>query len=516
MKSRQRAAAIFKSIVCLVILIGIVNELLFARAAIAEPGNPANPVKSSSRNIEDFKQKMDEQVPKWQENYGVPGVALGIVHEGRIAYTLNYGYADKKKKIPLSDNTLFQAASISKSLTAWGILHLADEGLLSLDDPVGKFLTRWQLPASGFNHDEVTIRRLLSHTAGLSPHKGYLGVAPGKRLRPIEESLSGKGWFNEPVKITGKPGAEAVYSGGGYTMLQLVIEEVTGMPFDRYMKEQIMKPLGMKSSSFRQEPTDSNLSKAYGYFGQELPNYQFSEQAAAGLKTNTTDMMTLILASMEVSNSESKGHGVITSKRVEEMQKPVLSENGLGVFVKKLSNQHTLIYHSGDNRGWHSFYGLIPDTKDGLVILTNSENGIELRQDIYHAWIEYETGTLPEGHFSIAEQRKHNSVISVVIGAALGVYLLLFAVRLSSGRRVFITKHKKKPYVRAGIRTFLLLLTGTTLFCTSYVWSVLSLNLGNKINFLLIMAWLVALLIAGFFPKTPKSSDTLIAKKPYS
>ncbi|PDY15075.1 penicillin-binding protein, partial [Bacillus cereus] len=91
----------------------------------------------TNRSIENFKKKMDEQVPKWQENYEVPGVAIGIVHEGRIAYTLNYGYVDKKTKKAVSDDTLFQAGSISKSLTAWGILHLVDEGRLSLDDPVG-------------------------------------------------------------------------------------------------------------------------------------------------------------------------------------------------------------------------------------------------------------------------------------------------------------------------------------------------------------------------------------------
>ena len=92
----------------------------------------------------------------------------------------------------MSDDTLFQAGSISKSLTAWGILHLVDEGRLLLDDPVGKYLTKWKLPNSEFNNNEVTIRRLLSHTAGLSAHKGYLGVAPGKHLDSIEESLSEK------------------------------------------------------------------------------------------------------------------------------------------------------------------------------------------------------------------------------------------------------------------------------------------------------------------------------------
>ncbi|EOO20457.1 serine hydrolase domain-containing protein [Bacillus cereus] len=492
MKKRQKVSIICKSILCFIICILITNEAWFTKAVRAESGT------LTDRSIENFKKKMDEQVPKWQGNYNVPGVAIGILHEGRIAYTLNYGYVDKKTKKAVSDDTLFQAGSISKSLTAWGILHLVDEGRLSLDDPVEKYLTKWKLPNSEFNNNEVTIRRLLSHTAGLSAHKGYLGVAPGKHLDSIEESLSGKGWFNEPVEITKNPGAETIYSGGGYTILQLVIEEVTGIPFDRYMEEQIMKPVGMKSSSFLQRPENPNLSKAYGYFGEELPSYQFTEQAAAGLKTNVTDMMTLILASMDANN---KGNGVIKSERVQEIQKPVLGESGLGVFEKKLSNQWKLIYHSGDNRGWHSFYGFIPNTKDGLVILTNSEGGIDLRQDIYHAWIEYETGKLPESHFSLAEQRKNNSIISIVIGAALGVYLLLFLIRLYNGRGTFIFKHEKKPYIRLVVRVFLLIITAMLVFFAAYLWRILSLNSGNTINFILIMAWIITLLISGFFPK---------------
>ncbi len=198
----------------------------------------------------------------------------------------------------------------------------------------------------------------------------------GNIFDSIEESLSGKGWLNEPVEVTNKPGSETIYSGGGYTILQLVIEEVTGIPFDRYMEEQIMKPLGMKSSSFLQRPENHNLSKAYGYFGEELPRYQFTNRLLQVLRQMLPDMMALILASMDANN---KGNGVIKSERVEEMQKPILGENGLGIFEKKLSNQWKLLYHSGDNRGWHSFYGFIPNTKDGLVILTNGEGGIDLR-----------------------------------------------------------------------------------------------------------------------------------------
>lgn len=485
-------------ILCLIISILTTDKLWFTKVVKAEAD--INP----NESMEDFKKEMDERVPKWQQTYGVPGVAIGIIHDGRIAHTLTYGYADKKKEVPIDNDTLFQAGSVSKSLASWGILHLADEGRLSLDAPVEKYLKGWKLPNSEFNNDEVTIRRLLSHTAGLSPHKGYLGVAPGKPLYSIKESLSGKGWFNDPVQITNKPGKEAIYSGVGYSILQLVIEEVTEMPFDRYMEEQIMKPLGMKSSSFRQDPKDPNLSKAYGYFGQGLPNYQFTEQAAAGLKTNAADMMTLILASMDTGNQKSKGYGVIKKERVEEMQKPVIGENGLGIFVKNLPDQQKLIYHSGDNRGWHSFYGFNPSTKDGLVILTNSEEGIDLRQDVYHSWMEYETGEMPEENSTITKMRKNNLIISVVLGVSLGIYLLLFAVKVKSGRRAFIIKHEKKPYIKVGIRTFLLFVIGTLLFCAAYVWSSLRLASGNTTNFLLIMSWLLILLITGFFPKKSK------------
>lgn len=509
MKKSKRTSSFLKNVVCIFIFIFIMSELTSTKVARAESNILAD------RSIENFKKKMDEQVPKWQENYDVPGVAIGVVHNGRIAYTLNYGYADKEKRKEVNDNTLFQAGSVSKSLTAWGVLHLADEGLLSLDDPVDKYLNKWRLPNSKFDNNEVTIRRLLSHTAGLPTHKGYLGVVPGEQLDSIKESLSGKGWHNDPVEIIKKPGSEAIYSGIGYTILQLVIEEVTGKPFDRYMEEQIMKPLGMKSSSFRQNLENSNLSKAYGYFGQEIPYYQYTEQAAAGLKTNVTDMMTFILASMDTNDHKGKGYGVIKSESVEEIQNPVLGENGLGIFESQLSNQWKMMYHSGDNRGWHSFYGYILNTKDGLVILTNGENGKDLRQDIYHEWIKHEIGKFPESYFAFKEQRKINAIISVVIGATLGIYLLLFVISLNKGKRTFVLKREKKPYIGVGVRTLLLFSIALYLFCRTYMWSTLSLSVSNRINIMLIMAWIIALLITGFFPKKRSSTNKTLKAEGY-
>ncbi|WP_339276856.1 serine hydrolase domain-containing protein [Paenibacillus sp. FSL W8-0426] len=492
---KRKVQNLFRCLVCLVVILVSVGEYVKTVEAA--------PLSQTPRKIEEFKHLLDEQVPVWQDKYDVPGLTVGIVHEGRVAYLLNYGYADKKNKIELTDQTLFQAGSISKSVTAWGVLKLVEKGLVSLDDPVEKYLTSWKLPDAKFNPDEVTIKRLLSHTAGLSAHKGYLGTAPQSRLSSIEDSLNGKGLFNEPVRITDTPGEKEVYSGGGYTILQLVIEEVTGMAFERYMEEEVLKPLGMDSSSFHQDPNDPRMSKAYGYFGQELPNYQFTEQAAAGLKTNSTDMMKLILASMDHLN-RMQGNGLLENELVEEMQQPVIGESGLGVFIRKLSEEQTFIYHSGDNRGWHSLYGFIPETKEGLVILTNSDNGIDLRQDIYHAWIEYVTGSLPEGHSSLTQSRTNNFILSISIGTLFGIYVIMFGIRMATGRRVFFTKLKDKYVVKLGCRTLLLVAAGALLFYASYVWQILNLSSGRKDYVMLILAWLFVLVLTGFYPKKRK------------
>ena len=135
---------------------------------------------------------------------------------------------------PVDGDTVFQAASISKTLTAWGVMRLVEQGALELDAPVGRYLTRWQLPPSPYNHDGVTIRRLLSHTAGLSLH-GYPGIAPEQPLPTLEESLSGGHPGAEDVRVVSEPGTTYAYSGGGYTLLQLVVEEVTGeKDFERF------------------------------------------------------------------------------------------------------------------------------------------------------------------------------------------------------------------------------------------------------------------------------------------
>jgi CubicO group peptidase (beta-lactamase class C family) len=146
-------------------------------------------------------------------------------------------------------NTVFQVSSLSKWISAFGIMKLVEDGKLDLNAPVSKYLTRWQLPAGEFNNEEVTVRRLLSHTAGLTDGLGYSGFETGTQVQSVEQSLTKASDADEgltgAVYVGIKPGSEFKYSGGGYTLLQLLVEEVSDRSFASYMKESVFDPLGM-------------------------------------------------------------------------------------------------------------------------------------------------------------------------------------------------------------------------------------------------------------------------------
>lgn len=450
-------------------------------------------------NIKSFKNKLDNLAPELLKRYNIPGTSIGVIQNGKVVYILNYGMADKSKGKAVDNNTIFQVGSVSKTLAACGIMHLVDDGKIKLDAPAEKYLTRWHLPPSKFNKNDVTIRRLLSHTAGLSIH-GYAGTKPGKKLDTLEESLS-KG-----VKIIAKPGSEFLYSGGGYTLLQLIIEEVTKKQFDKYMYEEILRPFGMKYSTYSNNITNSNMSKAYGALGQTLPNYNFTEEAAAGLKTTIPDFSKFILAMMDGNNGEARGRSILKSQSIDLMFTPVRSNYGFGVYNSNLPDNSTLIWHGGVNIGWRAQYGMIPEKKDGLIIFTNSDNGQNLVDDIFDYWEQYETGIMPQQYYTNKKVRSYFLYVAAALVVLLGIYILFFAVKLKSGKRIFISKNTKKSYVKLSIRLIMLVLFLGIWCVFFYVLDVASvMPYGfNKITCAVIM-WSVVLFISGLFPKVSSS-----------
>lgn len=313
----------------------------------------------------------DENIPTALKENKVPGLALAIIKNGNVVFKKGYGFSDIDRKKKVNAKTGFNIGSISKMFTAWGIMKLVEEGKIKLDAPVSDYITKWKLPTSEFDEKKVTIRNLLQHTAGVSVH-GYNGLETKEELSSTIESLSGKNNQEEAVKVIMGPETKWQYSGGGYTMLQLVIEEVSGKSFASYMDKNIFKPLKMKCTSFTiNKRIIKRSAKAYNEEGKEIPLRLFNAQAAAGLHTTIDDLILFAEASFSK-------NAVLSKESIEQLITPTkLSDGnyGMGYMIMNRFGDFTLSGHGGSNEGWQSGFMLDFESKSGIIILTNGSSG---------------------------------------------------------------------------------------------------------------------------------------------
>ena len=278
----------------------------------------------------------EESMPEFLSQASVPGAAIAVIRNGEVVATEGYGLADVAASIAVTPTTGFNVGSISKTIAAWGVMTLVEQGRIDLDAPVATYLTRWSLPESGFDEKGVTIRRLLSHTAGLSLH-GYPGWGPDELLPTLEESLSGNTNGAGAVELVMEPGTRWQYSGGGYTLAQLIVEEVTGESFADYVRDAVLRPLGMANSDYHlSDELMSRSSIAYDERGMPTPNPRFTEQAAAGLHTTVGDLATFAAAALATDDGDVAGRGVLSPETIDVMLTPASASGesyGLGYEV---------------------------------------------------------------------------------------------------------------------------------------------------------------------------------------
>jgi CubicO group peptidase (beta-lactamase class C family) len=323
-----------------------------------------------------------------------PGLAVALVDRGRLAWAAGYGVADQATGEPVTAATRFQAASVSKPVTAWGVLRLVEQGRIGLDEPVTGHLRRWRPPASPFPADGITVRRLLSHTAGLSVH-GYAGQAADQPLPPIEASLSGEAGGSFPVELLEAPGRRWLYSGGGYSVLQLLVEELSGRPFAEFMQAEVLERLGMSASSFRWRRTPATACP-HDADGGRIPDFAFAEQAAAGLVTTAPDLARFAAAALPGPDGEPPGRGVVgpAGLRLALTAAPGTEGRwGLGYALGLLPGGDRLAYHEGANRGWRAGLALLPDRRAGIVVLANGDAGSAPLNAVVQQWVRRSTGS---------------------------------------------------------------------------------------------------------------------------
>jgi CubicO group peptidase (beta-lactamase class C family) len=295
-----------------------------------------------------------------------PGLAVALVHHGQAVWVAGYGVADHTTGEPVTAATRFQAASLSKPVTAWGVLRLVERGRIGLDEPIIGHLRRWRPPPSPIDAGGLTVRRLLSHTAGLSVY-GYVGHTPDRPLPSIAASLSGETGDSFPVELLEAPGRGWLYSGGGYSLLQLLVEELTGRPFADYMQAEVLEPLGMTASGFRWSRT-AGTARPHDAAGGPIPDFAFAEQAAAGLVTTAPDLARFVAAALAGPRGEPPGRGVLSpaGMRLALTAAPATDGRwGLGYGLGLTPSGDRLAYHEGANRGWRAGLALLPDRRAG-------------------------------------------------------------------------------------------------------------------------------------------------------
>lgn len=325
--------------------------------------------------------------------------AFALIHEGRV-----YGEHFHWKGKPVDHDTQFQVASLSKWITAWGVMALVEAGRLDLDAPVSRYLTRWKLPPSEFDNEQVTLRRLLSHMAGLTDGLGYGGFAPGAPIQTLEQSLTHAADASTgapgAVRVGVEPGKQWIYSGGGFTFIQLIIEEASGEAFSAYMQRAVLQPLGMSRSTFELNDGDrTNIAEFFDTDGEPAPHFQYSAKAAASLYTTTADLTRFIQAHLSGPNGEAPGRGVLRPETLVEMRRPHASLIGipiwgLGTILYAPNNAGDYIAgHDGNNRpAINTAARFDPATGDGIVLLETGNS--LLASEVAADWVFWKTGNV--------------------------------------------------------------------------------------------------------------------------
>ncbi len=391
---------------------GVEGEKVFSQLDIVQP------------DYNDLVLELEKSIPPMMDHFKVPGVGIALVEGGEVRWKGFYGFADIEQEIPLNSEHIFRVGSISKPVLAWGVMSLVEKGQIDLEDPVEKHLARWEIPGEDFSNEAVTIRRILSHTAGFPPRVGG-GFAPGEDIPPLEDILAGKGTMGA-ASVTREPGQTFLYSNPGYVILELLIEEITGEDFADYMAGEVLSPLGLDNSTFYwSEELQERMAHGYLLDNSPVPVVVDAAKGPGGLYSNLEDIARFL--SVGIAEKEEK---VLSLERKNRMFHPeaetgsfygLISDHyGLGYFLEALPTGQKGVFHGGQHTGWlTSMYG-VPATGDGIVILTNSERSQHLIARILGIWAE------KQGYDSVKMNRTYSSG-TTILNAAIGI---LFVVPL--------------------------------------------------------------------------------------
>ena len=456
-------------------------------------------------SLDEFTAHLNQRIPALMKVFNIPGVNIALVHKGETVWSEAYGYADLQAGTKMTTDAYVQAGSISKAVTAWGVMKLVEQGRIELDSPVRQYIQQWQFPVSQHSWDEVTVRQLLTHTAGLPLGDIFERYTPQEDRPSLKESLS------KQVILRQQPGSSFVYSNIGYNLLELLIEEVSGMAFAEYINAEIFIPLGMDNSSFTWSE-DFNSAIPYGHDakGKAVPVHVYPEKASGGLFASLGDIATFVSAGMTSFNHSDEA---LSPENIAAIYTPmvdvpgfyglVFKSYGLGHFMESL-NGTWAVSHGGQGYGWMTHFHSVPETGDGIVILTNSQRSWPFFAYILSDWGRWcGHGSVGMGKIILAKRVLWVFIAMVLFAVLWQAWRLGQALSSRHRMRQFAPLSKKTRFLRLGQGIVSLALVG------GFFWSISQEYLFISAVFPVASIWLgylslvsaVTLMLSALFPR---------------
>ena len=377
-------------------------------------------------NLASIENHLVQKLNDASRNQRLGSAALVLVHDGKIAARHGFGVADDETRSPVkTDQTLYQMASVSKAVTAWGVMKLVEEGRLDLDEPVMRHLKRWRFPGSDAHRDKVTIRHLLSHTAGLDEGLGFGAFLPGEKIQTLEEALnSTKGSSaGEPRAVTAvrEPGTGMSYGNANYAILQLLIEEATHQSFADYMEAAVLQPLGMTKASFdldaiASEGREQDLAPNFDSGLRPQPRRRYTATAAVALYATAEDMA-------QFARAFSEENPVLKHETLKQMMTPQPGTAGtwglgLTLFTENDAGGYVVGHDGGAYPSWGAMVRMNPATGNGFVLMVSGSQGAV--NQLGHDWVYWETGKVTfEARRQIVYGRVMPASVAIILGAVV-------------------------------------------------------------------------------------------------
>ena len=362
------------------------SSLIYGNASHGQDGAAALAVRIEAAQSPNRQGWDPYALQELMERFGVPGVSISVIKDLQIYWSKGYGQADVTTKSPVRSDTMFQAASISKPVTAFAVMRLVDAGKLSLDEDVNRYLKSWKLPENEFTRGRpVTLRALLSHTSGTGDGFGFPGYQPSAERPSLVQILNGEKPSNVgPVFWERPPFTAFKYSGGGTVVVQLLLTDTLAKPFHEILDELVLEPVGMTNSTYEQPlppQRAANAARAHNGRGREMDAkwHVYPEQAPAGLWTTPTDLAKLAIELQKALRGESK---LLSRASAQEMVTPVGTGPYAVGFAIERRNEGWYFGHGGSNWGFqcnlltHRLKGY------GFVVMTNSDSGGRLNAEV--------------------------------------------------------------------------------------------------------------------------------------